>query len=90
MARKRRRRKTSLVTKAINIGVLALAFSRVIDLFLKTSPATAASVLTKEATFGLSGGGGFNLNQGLQLYGPMIGAVVLKKVISMVRRTARV
>ena len=88
MAKKRRRRKTSLITKAINVGVLLLAFKRPIELFLARGGVGAGEVIAREASFGMSDGGNFNLNQGLQMYGPMIGALVLKKVISMVRKTA--
>ena len=86
MAKKRRRRRPSLLTKGINIGILALAFSRPIQMILGGS---AIENIATEATAGLTKGG-FNKQFALRFYGPMVAAIVLKKAISMVRRTAHV
>ena len=88
MAKKRRRRKMSLLTKVINVGVLLIAFSRPLQIFA-SSPANlmaAARQVAREAT----GDNGKNFNLAVGFYSPMIGAIVLKKAISMVRKTARV
>ncbi len=89
MAKKRRRRRASLLTKGINIGVLALAFWPAIQRLM----AGQAGQLIGLYTGGLvrvGGGSSFNKDLLLEAYGPMIAAIVLKKAISMVRRTARV
>ncbi len=86
MAKKKRgRRRASLLTKAINIGVLALAFSRPIKLILEGN----TDALVDEATVGMRRGT-FNKDFAMKFYGPMLAAIVLKKAISMVRKTARV
>ncbi len=89
MAKKRRRRKTSLMTKAINVGVLLLAFSRPLQVIMSTSDlGFAAKVIAREASFGMTEHGKFKLSEGMNIYGPMVGALILKKVISMVRKSA--
>ena len=89
MAKKRRRRRPSLLTKAINVGVLLLAFSRPLEILIGPGElGQKTKRIAGEAAFNLPGP--FNLDIGLRMYGPMVGAIVLKKVISMVRKTARV
>ncbi len=85
MAKKKRSRRTSLLTKAINIGILGLAFSRPIQLAL----AGEIESLKFEATAGMVEGR-FDKEAALRFYGPMGAAILLKKAISMVRKTARV
>ncbi len=91
MAKKRGRRRPSLLTKAINAGVLLLAFSRPIQHLLAGG---AVNVLVNEASMGLATstgrGGKFDKEAAIRFYGPMVAAIILKKAISMVRRTARV
>lgn len=89
MAKKRKRRRMSLLTKAINWGVLLFAFGRPIQLLLAGGPNVARD-LAFEASGGLATGASFNKDAVLRFYGPMVAAIVLKKAISMVRRTARV
>ena len=89
MAKKKRRRRASLLTKAINVGVLLLAFSRPIQLFLAGGPNVHFKI-AEEASGGLATGQSFDVNKATAFYGPMVAAIVLKKAISMVRRTARV
>lgn len=87
MAKKRKRRRTSLLTKAINVGILLLAFATPLKLAL----AQNFSAIQYQATGGLASGRGSVDTQALMgFYGPMVAAIVLKKAISMVRRTARV
>lgn len=92
MAKKRRSRRTKLLTKAINWGVLLLAFARPIQLAMVGD----FRGIIRGATGGLvnpaqaSGMGAFNQSEAVTFYGPMLAAIVLKKAISMVRRTARV
>lgn len=87
MAKKRKSRRPSMLTKAINIGILALAFKRPIELAI----AGNFNGIIEGATLGFgTGSPTFAKEAALQFYGPMVAAVVLKKVISMVRRTARV
>ncbi len=87
MAKKRRRRRASLLTKGINLGVLLLAFSRPIQLLLAGGDIGAKFAF--EASMGLTGGS-FNKNIAIKFYGPMLAAIILKKSISMVRKTAHV
>ncbi len=87
MAKKRRRRRTSLITKAINAGVLLLAFSHPLKVLL------AGGDVAGNLAFAATGGadrGRFSIDNALPLYGPMIAAIILKKAISMVRRHARI
>ncbi len=74
-----------MLTKAINIGVLLLAFSRPIRLVIEGN----SQFIVKEASMGLTEGS-FNKEDALRFYGPMISAYVLKKAISMLRKTVRV
>ncbi len=92
MAKKRRRRRASLLTKAINIGVLALAFAKPIDILLKGVDVPNQLVFHASAGLARLDGvaGRFNKDAAAQFYGPMVAAIILKKAISMVRRTARV
>ncbi len=89
MAKKRRRRKTSLLTKIIIFATAGIALSRVITLFTQNDPNFAAKVLVREASFGMSEGGTFDLAQGMNLYGPMLGAIAFRKVLSMARKAGR-
>ncbi len=89
MAKKRRRRRVSLLTKVINIGVLALAFSPALQNILAGKP----DQLLRGYSAGLVGPGGtgtFSKETALAWYGPIVAAIVLKKAISMVRKTVRV
>ncbi len=87
MAKKKRsRRGPSLLTKAINIGVLALAFAPVLSRLtnperLKELPALYTGGLIE---------GKFNKAWLMEAYGSIIGAILLKKAISMVRKSARI
>lgn len=78
------------MTKVINAGVLLLAFSEVIRQALRGKQ--GVEDLVRAATFDMAGKGStgkFDLGKGMTVYGPMIAALVLKKVISMVRKNAR-
>ncbi len=90
MAKKKRSRKPKLITKVINAGILLLAFATPISILM--GPGTLqqkADNLAVKASAGLIRGQ-FDKNALLEMYGPMLGAIVLKKAISMVRKTARV
>ena len=90
--KKKRRRKASLLTKAINVGILALAFATPIKLLMKGGTGAIDAIIWR-ATGGLvtpSGTGTFNKNLAIEFYGPMLAAILLKKAISMVRKSARV
>ena len=89
MAKKRRRRRPSLITKGINLGILLLAFSRPLQLAASGGVQNLGKQLAFEATAGMSEGR-FDKSALLRFYGPMLGAIILKKAISMVRRTAHV
>ncbi len=87
MAKKRRRRRPSLITKTINVGILALAFSPAINLVL--GGGNVGKALASAYSAGMTDGS-FNRDLAMQTYGPIVAAIILKKAISMVRRTARV
>ncbi len=90
MAKKRRRRKTSLLTKVINGVTMVIALSRPIILFTQNDLDFAMKVLVREASFNMSEEGGkFDLGTGMNLYGPMIGAIAFRKVLSMARKAGR-
>ena len=84
--RKKKSRRPKMLTKIINVGILALAFSWVINWAISSRD---PKLLIHRATAGLSEGS-FSTSALMEFYGPMIGAIVLKKAISMVRKTARV
>lgn len=86
---KKKRGKASMLTKGINYGILGLAMSRIIHLYLTNDADFATKVLIREASFNMSEGK-FDTGSGMRLYGPMAAAIALKKFISYVRRTARV
>ncbi len=89
MAKKKgRRRKQGLFSKVINMALIALAFARPLQLFffnLGGDLAGAAKVIVQEATFGLSEGT-FDLNAGLRMYTPAVGAFALGKMKSFAMR----
>ncbi len=87
MAKKRKRRSVSLLTKGINVGILALAFSPALEAI--SSGGDIAGKLADLYTAGLRRGS-FNRDFALKAFGPILAAILLKKAISMVRRTARV
>ncbi len=89
MAKKKKgRKRQGLFSKAINIGLTALAFARPLELILSASGRGAfsetAKVIIREASFGLSDGA-FNLETGLRMYAPVgaaLGLHELKKFAS--------
>ncbi len=86
MAKKKGSRKPKLLTKVINAGILLLAFSRPIQMVLAKAK---TEDIVNEATMGFSQGS-FRQDWAMQFYGPMLAAIILKKAISMVRKTARI
>lgn len=90
MAKKKKRGKTSLVTKGINIGFLLLAMSRIIELGVGGN--IPALIHELSAGFVRAGGarGSFDRDAALRVYGPMIAAYAGKKGVSMLRKTLRV
>ena len=95
MAKNKRRRRTTLLTKAINVGILLLAFSRPLQIALGGGgPGRIGELMVLNATAGMVRPSGVTgkFDQGIatSFYGPMVAAIVLKKAISMVRKTARV
>ncbi len=89
MARKKKgRRRQGLFSKAINAGLIALGFSRVLTHLLSGQPFNLISAaIIREATFGLAnplGESQFDLNAGLQMYAPgaaALGLGTLKKFL---------
>ncbi len=75
-----------MLTKAINVGILLLAFSKPISMALKGA---TGEQFVENATAGLSRGK-FNKAKAMEFYGPMLAAILLKKAVSMVRKTVRV
>ncbi len=91
MAKKRRRRRASLLTKAINVGVLLLGLSRPLAILMGPGEiGQKMTRITNEVTFNMAGGGSFDTKIGMRVYAPLVGAIILKKAISMLRKTARV
>lgn len=90
---KRKRGKASNVTKGINVGILALAFSPAIKHALEGN----WGAIIRDYSGGTAGnpqtgweGGAFNKDMAMAAYLPIVMAIILKKAISAVRRTARV
>ncbi len=87
MAKKRKRRgKQSLLSKAKNLGLIALGASRLLGiLFTGASMAEKADQILRESTFGLSKGS-FDLNAGLLMYAPVGGALALGTFLNFLLR----
>ncbi len=80
------RRKQGLLSKAINLGLIALGTSRILGiLFTDASMAAKADQIIRESTFGLSEGK-FDLNAGLLMYTPVGGALALGTFLRYLRR----
>ncbi len=83
---KTKRSKQGLLSKAINAGLIAFGFSRVLQiLFMQAEIGTKINLITRGATFGLAGGT-FDLDSGLQMYAPAGGAIALGKLKSYLMR----
>ena len=78
------------MTKAINVGVLLLAFSAPLRILLGPGSARTKSILISSGASAGFSQGSFNQAAAIEFYGPMLAAIVLKKAVSMVRKTARV
>ncbi len=77
---KKKRSRQGLFSKAINIGLIALGFSRVLGiLFTGASPGAKMDQIVREGTFGLSQGK-FDLDAGLAMYTPVGAAIGLGKL----------
>lgn len=87
MAKKKRRRKTSLITKVINGVTLYIALSPI----LGALPATMANPgrLVDLYSAGLNKGS-FNKELAIRAYGPILAAILFRKGVSLVRKTAHV
>ncbi len=66
-----------LFSKALNVGLIVLGFSRVIEhLMAPADFKTKMRAIKRDATFGLSEGK-FNLQNGLSMYTPGVAAIAL-------------
>ncbi len=83
-AKKKKSRRQGLFSKAINIGLIALGFSRVIThLTSGASVDQITGAIIRESTFGLAnplGESQFDLQAGLQMYAPGAAAIGLGKL----------
>lgn len=96
MAKKKgKRRRQSVVSKVINLGLILLGLSRPITLLFTGGGDFAFKVnrIITEATFGLARPGGvgggvskFDLNLGLQMYAPAGAAIALGKLKGFLMR----
>ncbi len=90
MVKKRKPRgKQSLLSKAKNLGLIALGASRLLGiLFTGASMAEKAEQILREATFGLGDPSGpkFDLNAGLLMYAPVGGALALGTFLNFLLR----
>ncbi len=81
--KRKRSRKQGILSKVINVGLIALTFSRVLQLFVAFGFNGAIPHIIREATFGLAAPGGlgkFDLNAGLTMYAPAGAALALGKL----------
>ncbi len=77
MAKKKKKSsKQGIVSKVLNISLIALGFARPIQLFFARGMKGALPVIIREATFGLSEGK-FRLADGLKMYTPAGAAAAL-------------
>lgn len=85
--KKRRRRKQGVVSWATSIIALAIGLSGVAHRFKMSG----LSGVADQASFGmLRRDGKFNLAAGLQIYAPMIGGLIFKKLASELVKAARI
>ncbi len=83
---KKRRRRTSLITKGLNILTLAIGISPLIQHFMGGGK-------LKGVVDGYSAGltsGSFSQSRAIQWYGPMLAAILFRKAVSMLRKSAKV
>ncbi len=73
---KKRRGRQGIVSKVLNIALIALTFARPIQLFFARGMKGALPIIIREATFGLSEGK-FRLADGLKMYTPAGAAAAL-------------
>lgn len=87
MARKKRaRRKQGLVSWVTSILALGIGLSGVAVTF----KAGGLAGLASRASFSLTAGGPFNMNEGLVIYAPMIAGIVFKKLADELVKAARI
>ncbi len=80
MAKHKKKSKQGLFSKAINVGLILLGFSRPLTILMKHGfGEVAVNAIISESTFGLSQGK-FDLNEGLKMYTPAGGAIALGKL----------
>ncbi len=84
--KKKGRRRQGLFSKALNIGLILLGLSRPISIMMGRPSAAGVQQVINEATFGLSGAGGFDLEKGLLMYSPAGAAIGLGKLKSYLMR----
>lgn len=76
-AKKKKSRRQGWLSKIINVGLIALGFSRIIEIGLaQISPVDKLKAIQRGATFGLSEGK-FDFQEGLKMYTPGAAAVSL-------------
>ncbi len=87
MAKKKKRSKQGMFSKAVNIGMIALGMSRILEIVFNniTAPADISKIIIREATFGLSEGV-FSLARGARFYSPPVAAIATKIVFSFIRK----
>ncbi len=86
MAKNKTRSRQSLVSKAKNLGLIALGASRILGiLFTGASVGDKSKQIIREATFGLSEGS-FDLNAGLLMYTPVAGSLALGTFLNFLLR----
>ncbi len=89
MAKKRRgRRKTSLITKGINALALFIGFSPAISEIM--SGGDVGTKLVNLYSAGMATRGVFVKDLAIRAYGPILAAILFKKGVSMLRKTARI
>lgn len=94
MAKKKgRRRKPRLITRAINAGLLALAFWPAIQrvLIQRQNPAVLLDLYSAGIASGVGRGGGqFSRALAAEAYGPIVAAFVLFEIKKMAMRKFRI
>ncbi len=89
MAKKKKRNgsKQGMFSKAVNIGILALGMSRILEIIFNNlgNPSAIPTLIIRGATAGLSTGS-FSLKEGVRFYGPPASAAVVKGVFSWLRK----
>ncbi len=87
MAKKKRSSRTQgMFSKAVNIGLTALAFSKAITIWISAAPVNTKVAQTLQAYTGFGLDGSFVPTRLIEGYAPVAGAFAIGTVLKFIRR----